>query len=161
MILLSALGLIAGGGAGGYFVFGGSAVASGGAVSASAIKVKKTDEMRAQKARENAEDLRFVEMDPIILPIVDASGVSQVVTLVVSLEVLGDDNAKFAEKMTPRLKDAYIQHMYGVLSRKASTSGGMIKVDDLKARLNKVSSKVLGDDKINSVLLQVINQHPI
>ena len=51
--------------------------------------------------------------------------------------------------------------MYGVLSRKASTQGGVLKVDELKQRLNKVSSKVLGDQKINSVLLQVVNQRPI
>ena len=31
----------------------------------------------------------------------------------------------------------------------------------LKARLNKISTEVLGDDKVNDVLLQVVQQRPI
>ncbi len=160
-ILVTALVLIGAGGAGGYFFFGQSAVASGGAVSEAAKASKKVREYAAIKAQEHADNLRFIEMDPIILPIIDGRGVNQVVTLVISLEVYGDENAKHAAQMIPRLKDAYIQHMYGVLSRKASIQGGVLKVDELKQRLNKVSAKVLGDKKINSVLLQVVNQRPI
>ena len=63
--------------------------------------------------------------------------------------------------MIPRLKDAYIHDMYGVLSRKASMSGGLVKTEDLKERLNKISNKVLGEDKINGVLLQVVSQRPV
>lgn len=158
---MTALLLIAAGGAGGYFVFQKTAVASGGALTEVQKAEKKARELAVMKAKEQADLLRFVELDPIVLPIVDAEGVSQVVTLVISLEVIGDENADLASKMTPRLKDAYIQHLYGVLSRKASMEGGVIKVDDLKERLTKVSAKVLGDHKVNNVLLQVVNQRSI
>ena len=79
----------------------------------------------------------------------------------VSLEVNGDSNAEYATNMIPRLKDAYIQDMYGVLNRKASLEGGVIKVDKLKERLSRVSTEVLGKNKVNSVLLQVVNQRAI
>lgn len=161
LILVTALLLIAAGGAGGYFVFQKTAVASAGALTEVQKAEKQARELAAMKAKEQADLLRFVELDPIVLPIVDAQGVSQVVTLVISLEVIGDENAELASKMTPRLKDAYIQHLYGVLSRKASMEGGVIKVDDLKKRLTKVSAKVLGDHKVNNVLLQVVNQRSI
>ena len=161
MILVTALMLIGAGGAGGYFFFEQSAVASAGKVSKDALAAKKAKEYAAVKAKEEIEILRFVEMDPIILPIIDGRGVTQVVTLVITLEANGDENAKLAEKMIPRLKDAYIHDMYGVLSSKASMSGGLVKTEDLKERLNKISNKVLGEDKINGVLLQVVSQRPV
>ena len=92
---------------------------------------------------------------------IDADGVSQVVTLIVSLEVNGDKNQEYALAMSPRLKDAYIQDMYGVLSQKSAMRDGVIKVDYVRSRLNKISTKVLGKTKVNGVLLQVVNQRPI
>ena len=156
-----ALLLMGAGGAGGYFYFQQTAVASYGAENLDARAAKEAEKKAAKKAAENAKNLRFVEMDPIILPIIDAEGVSQVVTLVISLEVVGEKNAEYALQLSPRLKDAYIQDMYGVLNRKASMEGGVIKVEELKERLNRISTKVLGESKINDVLLQVVNQRPI
>ena len=156
-----ALLLLGAGGAGGYFYFQQTAVASYGAENHDARAAKEAEKKAAKQAAENAKNLRFVEMDPIILPIIDAEGVSQVVTLVISLEVVGEKNAEYALQLSPRLKDAYIQDMYGVLNRKASMEGGVIKVEELKERLNRISTKVLGESKINDVLLQVVNQRPI
>lgn len=156
-----ALLLMGAGGAGGYFYFQQTAVASYGAENLDARAAKEAEKKAAKLASENAKNLRFVEMDPIILPIIDAEGVSQVVTLVISLEVVGEKNAEYALQLSPRLKDAYIQDMYGVLNRKASMEGGVIKVEELKERLNRISTRVLGESKINDVLLQVVNQRPI
>lgn len=161
MIGLSALLLVGAGGAGGYFYFQQTAIASLGPKNLAALDAKKAEEKAALEAEEMAKKLRFVELDPIILPIIDKTGVTQVVTLVVSLEVTSEANAEYAQQLAPRLKDAYIQDMYGVLNRKASMEGGVIKVDQLKERLNRISTRVLGDNKVNSVLLQVVNQNPI
>lgn len=160
-ILITALLFLGLGGAGGYFYFQQSAEASLGPEDIQARADKKQRELDKRSAEQKAANLRFVELNPIVLPIIDDSGVTQVVTLVVSLEVDGDENALFAESMSPRLKDAFIQDMYGVLNRKASMEGGMIKVDELKERLTRLSVKVLGEEKINTVLLQVVNQRPI
>jgi flagellar FliL protein len=161
MILLMAVCLLGAGGAAGFFAFQKQAVASLGAENATALAAKKARDKAALSAEEIAKNLRFVKLDPIILPIIDTQGVSQVVTLIVSLEVDSEEKAKRAELLIPRLKDAFIQDMYGVLNRKAATSGGLVKVDQLKARLNRISIKVLGKGNINSVLLQVVNQREI
>jgi len=149
------------GGAGGYLYFEQTAVASFGAASEEAIAAKKQREADAKSAQEKAKNLRFVDLKPIVLPIIDESGVIQVVTFVVTLEVEGDENADYVKSLSPRLKDAYIQDMYGMLNRKAAMDGGMVRVDRLKDRLNKLSQKILGTDKINGVLLQVVNQRPV
>lgn len=160
-ILFMAVLLIGAGGAGGYFFFQKQAIASLGEESATAVKNKIERDKTAHASEETAKNLRFVELEPIILPIIDAEGVSQVVTLIVSLEVNSEENQKYVEQLKPRLKDAYIQDMYGELNRKASMDGGVIKVDQLKERLNSISARVLGQEKINSVLLQVVNQRAI
>lgn len=160
-IIITALLFLGLGGAGGYFYFQQSAEASFGEEGTQALADKKQRQLDARSAEEKAKNLRFVELNPIVLPIIDESGVTQVVTLVVSLEVDGEENAVYVESLSPRLKDAFIQDMYGVLNRKASMEGGMIKVNELKERLNRLSHKVLGEDKINDVLLQVVNQRPI
>lgn len=161
IIILVALLLLGAGGAGGYFYFQNTAVASLGDVDEAALDAKHAEEDAKQAAIDKFENLRFVKLDPIILPIIDGNGVSQVVTLVISLEVDGEMNALRAKRLSPRLKDAYIRDMYGVLNRKASMAGGVIKVDELKERLNRLSVEVLGADNVNSVLLQVVNQRPI
>ena len=103
----------------------------------------------------------FVELDPLILPIVDHNGLSQVVSMVVVLEVKGYGAAEDVRAMAPRLKDAYIQDMYGVLNQYAALKGGVIEVSKIKHRLNKISTKIMGEDKVNDVLLQAVQQRPI
>jgi flagellar FliL protein len=135
-----------------------SAVASGGAVNevAKAEKAKKTSHAESELA-----NLQFVQLDPMVLPIIDGDGVQQVVTLVVVIEVESDSAVQQVKKLSPRLKDAFIQDMYGVLNRKTSMEGGVVRVDRLKSRLTKVSTKVLGKENVSQVLLQVVQQNPV
>ena len=100
-------------------------------------------------------------MSPLVLPIVDKNGVSQVISLVVSIEVKDEISAKEVERLSPRLKDAYIQDMYGVLTKQAAMEGGVVQVGYIKNRLNTVTLKVLGKDLVRDVLLQVVQQRPV
>jgi flagellar FliL protein len=161
MMMLVALMIAGGGAAGGYFYFQNAAIASAGPVNELAYAEKMKREAKAAHAKEQQKDLKFVKLEPLILPIIDDSGVTQVVTLVVALEVNGADAEKKAQMYAPRLKDAFIQDMYGVLNRKASIEGGVIKEDKLKARHNRETLKVLGENQVNDVLLQVVQQKPI
>ena len=149
-----ALIMLGGGGGGAYMYFMGN--------SAEAASVEKEPAKHAEKKGGHGEGAyEYVEMDPLVLPIIDEYGVSQVVSLVVSLEVADTDSADKVKKMQPRLKDAYIQDMYGILNRRSSMKDGVVEVKKLKARLNKVSKQVMGDDVVHDVLLQVVQQRPI
>ena len=105
--------------------------------------------------------VEFVELDPLILPIVDNTGVSQTVSMVVSLEVPDVAAADKVKHMSPQLKDAYIQDMYGILNEYAALKGGVIQIGAIKTRLNKVTEKIMGEHVVNDVLLQVVQQRPI
>ncbi len=152
MIAVAALLVLGGGGAGAYFYFGQEAEASSG---------EETKTAHKKEEHKDTSHFEFVELDPLILPIVDEDGLSQTVSMIVALEVFDSAAAGKVEHMSPKLKDAFIQDMYGVLNRHAALKGGVIQVGMIKKRLNKISNKVMGDDVINDVLLQVVQQRPI
>jgi flagellar FliL protein len=157
MIAVVALLVCGGGAAGAYFYFFQPAEASAGDA---ADEVGKAHE-QAKGGHGKVAGSSFVELDPLILPIVDNNGVNQVVSLVVALEVADEETMKAVEAMTPKLKDAYIQDMYGMLNGYASMKGGVVQVAMIKKRLNKISNDVLGENVVHDVLLQVVQQRPI
>lgn len=158
MMGLVALILLGGGAGGAYFFLNKPAEASATEMS----EVQKAEAAKLAAAREaDAVPMTYVELDPLVLPIVDEYGVSQTVSLVIVLEVASEAEAETIERLQPRLKDAFIQDMYGVLSRKAVMSGGVLEVEKIKARLNKVSHKILGANVAHEVLLKVVSQRPV
>ncbi len=160
IIALVAVLLLGGGAAGAYFYFDKPAQASIGPVDEAAkAEHEAKKEAAAEGAAAPAE--QFVRLDALIFPIIDEKGVSQVVSIVVSLEVPDAEAAKEVERLSPRLRDAYIQDMYGMLNRKNSMENGVLSVAMIKERLNKMSLKVLGETKFNDVLLQVVQQRQI
>lgn len=156
MIAAIALLVLGGGGAGAYFYFSKDAVASAGPEAE-----KKAAEHAKKQAQDEKGKSEFVELDVLILPIVDDNGVSQTVSMVVALEVSGAGDADKVKGMEPKLKDAFIQDMYGVLNRHAALKGGVIQVGMIKQRLNKISNDVMGTGVVDDVLLQVVQQRPI
>jgi flagellar FliL protein len=103
----------------------------------------------------------FVELDRLTVPIINQNGVSQTVSMLITVEAQDQATADKITSMKPRLKDAFIQDMYGALSRQAALQGGVIKVDVIKARLNKVTQKVMGPDIVSDVLLQAVLQRRV
>lgn len=157
MIALIAIMLLGGGAAGAYFYFSKPAEAAGGPVD----EAKKAEHEAKAAEAEEAKVQEFVGLDVLVLPIIDENGVTQTVTMVVSLEVPDAAAAAEAKRFTPRLKDAYIQDMYGALNRKNVMKDGVLQVALVKERLNRVTKKVLGPEKVNDVLLQVVQQRTV
>ncbi len=154
LLALVAILLLGGGAGGAYFYFGQKAEASvgEGGEHAAAKEPKKKDAHAA---------LAFVEMDPLILPIIDADGISQLVSLVIVLQVHEEAQKAEVEGQMPRIKDAYIQDMYGVLNKNVAVKDGVIQVGIIKEKLNSASERILGEGVVQDVLLQVVQQRPI
>lgn len=103
----------------------------------------------------------FIELNPLVLPIVDRDGVSQTVSVVVALEVHDSESAGKVKAYKPKITDAYIQDMYGVLNEHEALKGGVLQVPMIKKRLSRVTNHLLGEDVVHDVLLQVVQQRPI
>lgn len=159
-ILIGLVGiLVLGGGAGAGFMF----LKKPAEASVSEEAGEKAEKhAKKKKGKGKEEHTEFVKLDPLILPIVDKSGLSQVVSVVVALEVGSKYDAELVKQMQPKIKDAFIQEMYGVIHNPAGLhDGNVVKVGILKKRLGKVGRKVLGDEVVQDVLLQVVQQRPI
>lgn len=160
VIALIALVLLGGGGAGVYFFLINPAEASLGPADEAKKAAHEAKLAEAAEAAAKAAT-KFVQIDALILPIIDERGISQNVSIVISLEVPNDAVAEEVVRLSPRLRDAYIQDMYGALSRKSVLKDGVLQVAPIKARLERATDRVLGDDVVNEVLLQVVQQRRV
>lgn len=115
---------------------------------------------QAGKQADSIKNPVYVELDPLVLPIIGNNGVSQLVSMSVLLEV-SEKNSEKVEALGPKLTDAFIEDMYGSLAQKAALKGGVIQVSIIKNRLRTVSDEILGQDIVGDVLLQAITQRRI
>jgi hypothetical protein len=116
------------------------------------------DEDNGGKPKKPPPEFEYVELKPLTLPIINSNGLTQQVSLLVSLEVPygKTDEIKAA---APKLADAYISDLYGALgSGSAMLKGGIIDVNAVKEHLTADTTKVLGPDKVHAVLLDVMQQ---
>lgn len=111
------------------------------------------------KKGEGESGIQFVELSPLILPIINEHGRTQVVSLVVAIEVDSQEKADKVTKFQPRLADAFLSDLYGAFSQKMPESG-IIPITYLKERLNFMSAKVLGEEVVSDVLVQVMQKRP-
>lgn len=152
-----ALAVLGGGGFGAYSYFLKPAEAAVPEVDAA----KEEAAHKEAAAHDPAHPLPLVELSPMNVPVIDREGVSQTVSLVISIEALDVPSADKIKSMEPKLKSAYIQEMYGILGRHAALKGGVLHVSAIKDRLDEVSEKILGKDVIHGVVLQVLQQRPV
>jgi len=107
-------------------------------------------------------EFEYLQLNPMILPIITAKGLTQQVSLIVSLEIDYGQKEKFSS-YEPRLIDAYIQDLYGALGAgHALMQDNLVDVRKIKLRLSSVTEMVLGSNlKVHDVLLQVIQQRKL
>lgn len=105
-------------------------------------------------------DFEYVDMAPIVLPIITEKGVTQQVSIVISLEVPYGKTGP-VKAMTPKLTDAYLSDLYAAMgSGVGLKKGSIVNVPVIKERLTKNTVKVLGPDVVHDVLIQVVQQTP-
>lgn len=154
--------VLGGGGAGAYMYFGSQAAEAAAAHSGAEAgeEAAKGHESAAHEGEEQAPT-QFVKLDSLILPIVDSRGVTQTLSLVIAIEVADQAAADEVNRLAPRLKDAYIMELYGILNKEAALHNGVVQVAAIKKKLIEMTDKVLGEGVAHDVLLQVVQQTPI
>lgn len=106
-------------------------------------------------------EFEYLELKTLTLPVITDRGITQQVSMIVSLELPYGEKAG-VEAMTPRLADAFLQDLYGAFSANHDLmAGNVINVQAVKNRLTAVTTRVLGPEKVHDVLLQVVHQRPM
>jgi flagellar FliL protein len=166
VIGILALAVLGGGGFGAYSYFMQQAQAAtlageGGVDDAAKAAAAGEAEHKKVVANDPEHPLPVVELTPMIVPVIDREGISQTVSFIVSVQAVNELAADKVKYNEPRLKNAYLQEVYGILNRYAALKGGVLAVDTIKEHLNKASEKVLGENVVNDVVLEVVQQHPV
>ena len=102
--------------------------------------------------------LTVVNFQPIVVPMLASEGDPQIITLVLALEVPDSSTEDLVLEQRIRLMDAYLTDMYGALDSRRIVRNGYINIRLLKARLNKITKKVLGEDIASNVMIKAIQQ---
>ena len=160
IMALIAILAICGAAGGGYFYFKKppEAVASEDEASKAAKAYAAKKASKEEGGDEHDAKNEYVALDPLVLPIIDEDGISQTISVVVSIEVAGKRAADTVRDMRPKLADAYIENMYGMLNRYVALRGGVLQIGLIKEKLYEVTYQVLGKDGFEDVLLQVVEQ---
>ena len=135
LILLILMFLLGGGGGGYYYFF-----------------VLATDTSDEPPPPPPAPDFRFVEMQPLRIPVIRGGAVVNYVVLNVTLETIGADNEEFATSLLPRVRNAFITDLNGYFA--AVSVEDRILVKAIKRRLHIIANRTLGPGVVHDVLIQ-------
>lgn len=103
----------------------------------------------------------FVDFDPIMVPVIENDQVTRHVTLRIMLQVSSEDVGDHLIDQAPRLNDAFLADLYGSLHEGNGVRDGVLNLDHVKRRLMSVSTSVVGDNKIDDILVQMVSERPI
>lgn len=109
------------------------------------------DEQSAQKR----EPPRFVDLEPLIIPIFNDQKVATTIQITVKLETIGAKNEAAINKLLPRLGDAYLRDLYAFVPRLLRKTE-RVDVFAIKARMQLVSDRVAGPGVVDGVLVQSV-----
>lgn len=104
-----------------------------------------------------AGDPIYVHISPMVLPIITESGVEQLVTVIIDVEVKDIDTADTMHSNMPRVKDALMRALYGGLGQGTLRTGKLVNINKLKTRATTALTDVIGDG-VREVLIQSVSQ---
>lgn len=149
ILLVLALLVLIGAGVGGYVMFGPKPGKEG------------EHQEEAPKKKERVGPPVYVQVGPMIVPVLGAKKVEQNIMVTVSLEVDDDTVKEQVRNQSPRLIDAYVQALYGGIDKGQVVDGQVINIPALKTKLQETTDKVLGPGVVHDVLIQSVSQRPV
>lgn len=104
-------------------------------------------------------EVRYVDMEPLVIPLIQGDNVAATVQIELKLETLGDANASKLKRILPRLADAFLRELHAFLPR-LLREVERLDVGIVKQRLQMVSDRVAGPGLVSDVLIQSVNERP-
>jgi flagellar protein FliL len=140
-----------------FYVFGGASPGPSSLLEPRAASAAE-ESAGAPAAAGAAADPIYVDLAPMVLPVIDGDRVQQVLQFTITVQVADQKSADHIRSVGPRLTDAYIQDLYGALDRHRVLDGKVVDVERLRDELTKVSTGILGENAFQEILIQRISQ---
>lgn len=110
----------------------------------------------AQRAKSFfAERPRYIEMDPIQVPVFQADGVAGTIMIHYKIEVLNLENERLIAKSKRQIGDALIKDFSYYIPR-TLRNNKTLDVTLIKYRIIMVADRLLGKGKVNDALIQAM-----
>jgi len=100
----------------------------------------------------------FIDMDPIIIPLFQDDQVAGNIQLAVKLEIRSNDAYAEVRRFMPKLADVYLRDLYVYIPRYLIRAE-QVDIAVIKARLKKLSDKVVGPGVVADILVQAIKDN--
>ena len=117
----------------------------------------------ATEAKEDPEEVKedsiFVDLDPLMLPVINGNQIAGTIQIQVKLETSGQDNAIFLKRRLTRISDAFVKDLHGFVPRLLKKKE-RIDVIILKDRLKVIGTRLLCKGYIDDVLVQSVIETP-
>ena len=111
------------------------------------------EETAASEVPAEIDQLRFIKIDAFSIPVIRYGKVSKYVLLQVTLEVVNPAARDRAQRLMPRLKDAFFVDMHGYFADRPAAKTGINSRTIIK-RMKRVANRTLGPGVIKDVLLE-------
>ena len=102
---------------------------------------------------------RFIQLDPLSVPLIKDNEVIGNIQLAVSLEAESSEDARLISRAKPRLSDAFLRDLYQHVPRYLRREP-QIDIAVIKKRLKVVADRVLGEGVVKEVLVQGVMANP-
>jgi hypothetical protein len=94
----------------------------------------------------------YYTMPPFVVPVIEGDAVTRQITLLVTLETMGDANREKVLANRQRLQDVFLRDIYGVLAVSRPSDRNYDNV--VKIRLQRAGERVVGSGVIDDVLVK-------
>lgn len=100
----------------------------------------------------------LVELKPITLPLLGATGPRQAIALMVTIQPTTEDASKALTAEKPVIVDAIFTELYGTLDAGSLMKGDIVDASLLKPRLKEIVAKVAPAEDVEDILIQDLMQ---
>ena len=107
--------------------------------------------------QEPEEPPRFIDMDPLVVPVFAGDAVVATIQIHLKLETMGAANEEAINRLMPRLNDAFLRDLYTYIPRLLRKKGN-VDVSAIKNRLQRVAVKTAGEGRIDNILVQSVTE---
>lgn len=139
------------------FILAGGAVAAMKWLGLGPFEPTETAEQAAPKKPE--VQTIFIDMEPIMVPLLQGNSVAATVQIQVKLETEGQDNAIFLKRRMPRISDAFVRDLHAFMPRMLKEQE-RVDILILKQRLQVIGDRLFGKGYIKDVLVQSVIDTP-
>ena len=105
-----------------------------------------------------AGDPIYVHISPMVLPVINDSGVEQLVTIIIDVQVKDFDAADNMHANMPKVMDALMRALYGGLGQGVLRNGKLVNVGKIKNKAVGAVGEVIGPENVRDVLVQGVSQ---